>query len=510
MNQSIQRNSIWIQVIIYTGALLTALFLYTYHLNVDLYGDERGHTYNVIATGNFLTNILDPSMSHPPLYFILAKLTYDITGKPWGIRIPSVFFALGIVILASLSARDILGKQYFLPGAWLAAFSPFVLEFSAEGRAYEMLIFFSVASFWAFLKFIQKENFKTIFWFAGTSVFGALTHYFFWFQLIFFTVYYLFVRKKITRYSICVFLITAFFVLPFPILILFIQKAQFREVLQVNWGTYFNSLNFLARLYTAVSYGYSAFYLPNLDPARNVPIIQVVRDNLILICLGAVSTGGLLWVWINLTRRKIQFFWFFILGIIMPVTLGIIAAKSGLYLIREKHLAIIWIFYFFLLLLAFNYLREKKWGWLIIGCQVAVMFVSIYHYIIMPNEYTRKMDWTGLIQTLEQEAKQSDSVVLYLYDIEDESLEKLTLWNQGIQKVNLHRDLPKNTSISDYAKYLNNKISGTIYIVNNETDRLIVDPNSELLNSLMKYRSFLERRFGRNLILYDFRYSSNH
>jgi 4-amino-4-deoxy-L-arabinose transferase-like glycosyltransferase len=510
MNQSIQRNSIWIQVIIYTGAMLTALFLYTYHLNIDLYGDERGHTYHVIAIGNFWTNIQDPSIAHPPLYFILAKLSYDITGQPWGMRIPSVLFALGTVIVVSFAAKEILGKQYFLTAAWLAALSPFVLEFSAEGRAYAMLIFFSVTSFWAFLKFIQKENIGNMLWLAGMSIGSAFTHYFFWFQLIFFTVYYLFVRKKVTRYSFGVFLITAFFILPFPILIFFIQKAQFREVLQVNWGTYFNSLNFLARLYTAVSYGYSAFQLPNLDPARNVPIILAVRDNFILICLVAVSTGGLLWAWINLARKRIQFFWFFVLGIIMPVTLGIIAAKSGLYLIREKHLAIIWIFYFFLLLLAFNYLREKKWGWVIIVCYMTVVLFSIYHYLFYPNDYTRKMDWTGLIYTLENEARESDTVVVYQHDIGDLSLKKVSLWNQGVKKVILLTDRPNNMSIADYAKYLDQSIQGNIYIVNNETDRLGVDPNSELLNILMKNRLFSEQRFGRNLILYEFRHSSNH
>lgn len=491
---------------LFLGALIVSVFLYAYHLTGDLYGDERGHTYNVIAFGNFWTNILDPGMAHPPLYFMLAKLSYNITGKPWGMRIPSMLFAVGTVIVASLAAKKILGEKYFLPAVWLTALSPFVLEFSAEGRTYAMMIFFSVASCWAFIEFLEKENVPNMIWLSVASICGALTHYFFWFQLIFFAVYYIAIRRKITRYSLGVFIISAVFLIPFPVLIFFIQKSQFKRVLQVDWSSaYFSITNFLGRLYLVISYGYSALWLPSLDPARNVPIIQVIKANWLLVILITISSAGMFLSWIKLAKERAHLFWFFVLGVTIPVILGLIAAKSGMYLIREKHLAIIWIFYFFLFLMALDYLVKRKWGWFVMGCQMIVILISIYHYIIMPNEYTRRMDWTGLIQTLEQEAKQSDSVVLYLYDIEDESLKTVTLWARGIKKVNLKSERPSNISISDYAQYLNTTVLGSIYIVNNETDRLLVDPNSELLNSLMKYRSFSERRFGRNLILYSLR-----
>lgn len=136
--------------VLFVAGLLIALYLYSFHLSGDLYGDERGHTYTVVATGDFWSNIQDPSMCHPPLYFMLAKLSYNLTGKPWGIRIPSILFALGTVMILSFSAKRILGKRFFLPTLWMAVFSPFILEFAAEGRAYSMLIFFSVGTIWAF------------------------------------------------------------------------------------------------------------------------------------------------------------------------------------------------------------------------------------------------------------------------------------------------------------------------------------------------------------------------
>ncbi|MFZ3137368.1 MAG: glycosyltransferase family 39 protein [Thermodesulfovibrionales bacterium] len=490
---------------LFLGALIVSVFLYTYHLTGDLYGDERGHTYNVIAFGNFWTNIQDPSMSHPPLYFMLAKLSYNITGKPWGMRIPSMLFAVGTVIVASLAAKKILGEKYFLPAAWLTALSPFVLEFSAEGRTYAMVIFFSVASCWAFIEFLAKENVPNMIWLSVASICGAMTHYFFWFQLIFFTVYYIAVKRKITRYSLGVFIISAIFLIPFPVLIFFIQKSQFKRVLQVDWsGAYFSITNFLGRLYLVISYGYSALWLPSLDPARNVPVIQSIKANWFLVILIAISSAGMFLAWLKLAKERARLFWFFILGAAIPVILGLIAAKSGMYLIREKHLAIIWIFYFFLFLMALDYLVKRKWGWFVIGCQMIVVFISICHYIVLPNEYTRRMDWTGLIQTLERDAQKSDYVILYLYDIEDLSLKETKIWDKGIKKIRLYNDKPVGLSIPDYVGYLDQSVSGTIYVVNNETDRHIVDPNSELLKALGKQRTTSEKRFGRNLILYSF------
>ena len=133
-----------------------------------------------------------------------------------------------------------------------------------------------------------------------------------------------------------------------------------------------------------------------------------------------------------------------------------------------------------------------------------VIIVSLYHYIWLPNEYTRRMDWSGLIQTLEEQATTSDTIIIYLYEIEDNSLKKVSLWDRGIQKINLSSDRTKSLAISDYANALDQETKGTIFVVNNETDRHLVDPDSELLVTLAKLRPMSERRYGRNLILYRF------
>ena len=115
------------------------------------------------------------------------------------------------------------------------------------------------------------------------------------------------------------------------------------------------------------------------------------------------------------------------------------------------------------------------------------------------------MDWAGLIQTLEREVKSTDCVILYSSDIENLSLRKISIWDKGVKKINLKKDLRENSSIKDYAKSLEQLVQGNIYIVDNETDRLSVDTNNELIRTLKQYRKMKERRYGRNLILYEFK-----
>lgn len=501
-NESISKL---VKYILFATALSAALCLYTFHLSDDLYGDERGHTYNLIASGDFWANIKNPSMCHPPLYFMLAKISYLISGKPWGIRIPSVVFSIGTVLLMVLAARRILGGRFSLSSVWLAALSPFILEFSTEGRAYAMLIFFSAATFWAFLEFLQKENIRNMLILSASSICGALTHYFFCFQLISIMVIYLVYKRRVTGYAAGFFVITATVLIPFAVFLFLIQRGEFKEFLQVGWSEHYLKItNFLGRLYMAISYGFSTFRLPNLDPSRNVAVIQVVKDNWMLVSLSIISFGGLVRAWFKLSLTKPRFFYICLLGIIIPVTLGVVAGKAGFYLIREKHLAIIWVSYFFLLLMAFDYLRTKKWGWVIMGCHILVILVSIYHFIFLPNEYTRRMNWTGLIRSLEGQAQESDCIIVYDYDIEDLSLKRVTIWDHGVKKINFKNQRPANISNSEYAILIHQSINGTIYVVNNETDRHLVDPSSELILTLGKFRSISNERFGRNLILYSF------
>ena len=490
---------------LFLAALLVALFLYAFHLSSDLYGDERGHTYNVVATEDFWTNIQDPSMCHPPLYFMLAKLSYKLTDEPWGIRIPSILFALGTVIVLSFGAKRILGDRFFLPAVWMAALSPFLLEFATEGRAYAMLIFFSVAMTWALFEFFESENVKNMLILIFIAICGALTHYFFWVQMVFAGVYYLIVKKHISRYALGVLAIVLIVLAPLGSTLFVTQEGNFTEYLQVSWSkTYLNIPNFISRLPVALTYGYSTFRLPNLDPARNFDL-RMLFDNWYLSPLVLVSFFGIIYAWVRLAVEKAKWFWFLFLGIVLPSALGLFGGTLGFYLIREKHLAVVWGSYSLLLLLAFHYLSRTKSGFLVMSCYAVVVIVSIIHFIAYPNEYSRRMDWTGLNQAIEARINHSDLIVFYASNPQNLSLGKMRVLENNFRTVNLEADRPKGISLEEFVEQIDKSTEGKVYLINNETDRHMVDPNSEVIKTFMSTRTVSESRFGRNLILYEFK-----
>ena len=436
---------------------------------------------------------------------MLAKLSYNLTGKPWGIRIPSILFALGTVIILSFGAERILGERFFLPTAWMAALSPFLLEFAAEGRAYAMLIFFSVATIWAFFEFLQRENIKNMLILIFIAICGALTHYFFWLQMVFAGAYYLIVRKHISRYALGVLAIVFIVLAPVASVLFVGQEGNFTKYLQVSWTeTYLNIPNFISRLPVALTYGYSTFRLPNLDPARNFSL-RVLFDNWSLSLLVLISFVGIIYAWFRLALEKTKWFWFLFLGIVIPSLLGLVGGTLGFYLIREKHLAVVWGSYSLLLLLAFHYLGRTKAGLLVIACYGAVVIVSVVHYVAYPNEYSRRMDWTGLNQVLEGKIGYSDSILFYASDPQSLSLGKMKVLDNHLRKVNLEADRPKGISVEEFVKQIDNSTEGTVFLINNETDRHMVDPKSEVIRTLMSRRTISDRRFGRNLVLYEFK-----
>jgi len=490
--------------IMFASALIIALIMYTVHLGSDLYGDEWGHTYKVVATGNFWQNISDPSMCHPPLYFILAKLSYMLTGVPWGIRLPSVVFAIGTVILVAYTARRFWGRRFFILAAWIAALSPFLLEFSTEGRAYSTLIFFSVAFIWSFHKFILDENVGNLFLIAGTSICGAMTHYFFWFLLMAGAVYYLIYRRGITKYAVYAALIVGIILLPQIYGIFIGQGAAFTNYLQVDWAeSYFSIPNFLARLMVALTYGYSTFDLSAMDAGRNFTL-QMVWNNWLLIILCFISFLGIGYSIVCMAFSKTKWVLLLSIGCLLPIILGISACNFGFYLIREKHLAIIWGCYILLQIFAIDFLSRRKVGWIIIACHFIVVLVSLVHYVAYPNEYTRRMDWTGLNQVLEKKITNNDVIIYYMHDPFDISLGSMEVMKRDIRKIRLKSNLPQATTLSDFARHLDRSTTGKLYLLNNETERHQIDPNSEFIAALKSNRKISEQRFGRNLILYSF------
>jgi hypothetical protein len=76
--------------------------------------------------------------------------------------------------------------------------------------------------------------------------------------------------------------------------------------------------------------------------------------------------------------------------------------------------------------------------------------------------------------------------------------------DNNFRTVNLEADRPKGISLEEFVEQIDKSTEGKVFVINNETDRHMVDPKSEVIKTLGFDRMVSERRFGRNLILYEF------
>jgi len=485
-------------------AVAAALLANLVHLRGDLYGDEWGHTYKVVVTGNFWDNLRVHALFYPPLYFLLARLCYLLAGTLWSIRIPSLLFALAMIPLAGVAARDLLGRRWIVPAAWLAALSPFVLEFATEGRAYAQVICFSLAVAWSFHRFLEREERRSGLILALSLAGGAASHYIFGTVLITVAVYYLAVRRRVTRAALAVGALTGLLLLPVVWLRLAAPAGAFSESLQSDWVQGAAGLpNFILRAGVALNFGFCTFRLPALDPARNVPF-SALRDNAGLAIMAFIAGAGVLIGTFQTLRSRKMPAAFLATLVVAPAALAILGGWLGFYLIREKHLALVWGPFSLLLLPALGWLPRRRLGLVALGCYLALAGISNAHFLLQPEIYSRRMDWQGLIGRLDRLMKPGDALAVYEYSVESLSLQPDPVPRREVLRIKIRSMIEGSTSPEQGARLLDKMVPGAIFLVNNETDRLTADPQGEFLRGLASLRPMERTPYGRNLTLYVF------
>lgn len=484
--------------------LAIAAVLFSRHLFADPYGDEWGHTRPLVTGETFWTDLFSPGVCHPPLFFVLARLAWSATHADWAMRLPSLIAALATVWLAGLLAQKVGGRSLVLPARWLAALSPFVMDFATEARAYSLLLLFATGSVWAFMRMMDSENRRNAILLAAMLTAGMLTHYFFGFLLVFLAVWYTCRRSRITRSALIGFappLLTAALL---AVLVFFVQRGAASDNLQVDWmREHLRVPNFLARLAVAVNYGYCAFWLPPLDPARNIPLSSVIGRNIpqfILLSVAACGFAAALW---RLCRKRTPHLIFLSFGIAVPTLLSVSAGAMGIYLVREKHLAVIWPFILPIAALAVRELLAARLGRLAVAAHLALIVMSATHFLLYPNVYSRRMDWHGLRDALDS-ARKPDVVVTYRLDTRAFATPPVLTDPSAPDRLAAGSALRRGETFADLAQRLHLATGGRVLLVNHETDRHLEDPKGMLPKALSTLRHCTVTPFGRNLQLYVF------
>lgn len=484
--------------------LAVAALLFSRHLFADPYGDEWGHTRPLVTGDTFWTDLFTPGVCHPPLFFVLARLAWAATHADWAMRLPSLIAALATVWLAGPLAQKVGGRTLVLPARWLAALSPFVMDFATEARAYSLLLLFATGSVWAFLRMMDSENRRNAAVLAAMLTAGMLTHYFFGFLLAFLAVWYTCRRSRITRPALIGFAPPLLAAALLAVLVFVVQRGAASENLQVEWMREHLSVpNFLARLAAAMNYGYCTFWLPPLDPARNIPLTSVICRNIPQFILLAVAACGFAAAFWRMCRNRTPHLLFLSSGIAAPTLLAVTAGAMGTYLVREKHLAVIWPFVLLLAALAVRELLAARLGRLPVAAHLALTILSATHFLVYPNVYSRRMDWRGLREALDS-ARKPDVVMTYRLDARAFPAAPVLTDPSVPDRLVAGSALRRGESFADLAQRIHLANPGRVLLVNHETDRHLEDPKGMLPNALSTLRSCTVMPFGRNLQLYVF------
>ena len=113
----------------------------------------------------------------PPLYFIAAWLTTQLGHTPELVRGPSlVAGAASIPVIYLLGLRTV-GRRAALAAAAFTAFSPFMIYYSAEARAYALMMALVMLSTLTMLIAIDTRRARWWFVYAAASCAAVYTHY---------------------------------------------------------------------------------------------------------------------------------------------------------------------------------------------------------------------------------------------------------------------------------------------------------------------------------------------
>ena len=157
---------------------LAGLALRLLMLREPAWGDEMSTLW--IIRGNDFFGVISAVNSDaeisPPFYFLLAKVSSWVFGQtPDAVRLPSLVAGVLAVPAFYLVGLKSLGRRAALYATAIAAVSPFLVYFSANARAYSVMILMLVLASWCLLAATSGKG-RNWHW-VGWSAFGALAVY---------------------------------------------------------------------------------------------------------------------------------------------------------------------------------------------------------------------------------------------------------------------------------------------------------------------------------------------
>jgi hypothetical protein len=169
-----RRFPILVALLVVTGFALRMI-----QMGNPLFGDELS-TLWIIRNHGFFESISVVSSNAeitPPLYFMLSWLTTQLGSAPELVRIPALIAGTLAIPMSALLGYRTVGRTAGLLAALIVAISPYMTYFSANGRAYSLMICFLLGAVLSMLAAARTGRARWWIAFAACAALAMYSHY---------------------------------------------------------------------------------------------------------------------------------------------------------------------------------------------------------------------------------------------------------------------------------------------------------------------------------------------
>lgn len=474
--------------------LVVAGLLYSVILTDDLFGDEFAqYRWSVLGyRPQNLSLALDVNTQ-------LAKIGHLLLSEPWAIRLHSIIFSLGAIVLIWLVAKHCFDSRTATLAAWLAAFSPYLIEFAAEARPNAIFVFAGILFLYALLLFIKNDSWSNTLLLIFSACFGLLARPMFVSILLFGLGYYIVRQRRITLKLALVSLAIV------PLIIrMYYNLMELSNILpKASSDVPPSILNFLLRLPMAFTYGYCTLDYPERDAGWNISMGEVLLRNMTSVVIAGIVFCALLVGFVQLLKKTKSQTVFLVGAVVLPISILIAVQETGFSMLNEKHCAGVVGAYYVLLAAIILHISRFTWGKCAAILYACLVVVSLFHFYFQPEIYSRRSNFTALNSFLLGALKDDDLLICYHWYSKNHP-NYLTIFDQADHFVDLYQDRPTDMSLPEYVTSVSAACSGKIYLTYYSIVRGWVDPGNCVLPVLKKQRDYVVKRYGRNLLLYEF------
>jgi uncharacterized membrane protein len=259
------------------GILVLALSIRLIGLNKGIWMDDQA-SISMFSQKNVWQTFQELRKdTHPPLYFVLLHFWAKISNSDAFLRLPSVFFSVGTVLVVM---RWI--KLYSDLASLLAGFSfatlPIMLRYSHEIRGYSLLVFATALTFFFASRVIKEAEKNSVYIGLAFSLIIAVSTHMIGIMLIAPIFIFLILSSRLENKKIHYIKIISIFIIVFIIFCFyyFLFLNPINAASKISWlpSISLTSLSFTANY----AFGaYSTLYYPNyIDPIVTFIIITIL------------------------------------------------------------------------------------------------------------------------------------------------------------------------------------------------------------------------------------------